>query len=346
MPLPYMGSKRKLAKDIYQAISSKNNTGIFVDPFCGGFAVSEEFLKHGWEVYSSDINKYIIALLRAVLFGDDWLNKQLAKPDFITREKFFDIIRNPDKYDDCVVGFVQCVWSFGNKGTTYLYGKPVEDIKHIAHNYVINGDEKQFKEMLKVENISLPNELFPKMAEMPLSDWFTRRRLLQGTARKLYRKYRELEHLQRMGQLTNMRLEHLERMGLLRQMQNLERMYYLARMQHLERLSDLKNMQGNNIKQLETKQYKDVVIPKGAVVYCDPPYANTAKYVTGEFNSDEFWAWADEVSRTNPVYVSEYTAPDLAGWKSVLNIDKRVTLSKDNNSKNATEHLFYKFGGE
>lgn len=335
MPLPYMGSKRKLAKDIYQVISSKNNTGIFVDPFCGGFAVSEEFLKHGWDVYASDINKYIIALLRAVLLGDDWLNKQLAKPDFITREKFFDIIRNPDKYDDCIVGFVQCVWSFGNKGNTYLYGIGTEDIKHIAHNYVINGDEKQFKEMLRVENIPLSNELFPKMAEIPLSDWSTRRRLLQGAVRKLYRKYRELEHLQRIEQLKCLEL--------------------IMRTQNLERQERLKSMRGNSakmleqlkqLKQLETKQYKDVVIPKGAVVYCDPPYANTVKYVTGEFNSKEFWAWADEVSKTNPVYVSEYTAPKLGGWKSVLNIERRVTLSKDNNTKNSTEHLFYKFGEE
>lgn len=330
MPLPYMGSKRKLAKDIYHVISSKNNTGIFVDPFCGGFAVSEEFLKHGWDIYASDINKYIIALLRAVLFGDDWLNKQLTKPDFITREEFFDIIRNPDKYDDCVVGFVQCIWSFGNKGTTYLYGKPVEYIKHITHNYVINGDEKQFKEMLKVENIHLSNELFPKMAEIPLSDWSTRRKLLQGSARKLYRKYRELEHLQRMGQLTNMRLQNLKRQEYLKNM----------RCNNVKLLEQLKQL-----KQLETKQYKDVAIPDGAVVYCDPPYANTAKYVTGEFNSDEFWKWADEVSRTNPVYVSEYTAPDLDGWKSVLNIERKVTLGTDN-TKNSMEHLFYKYGGK
>ena len=82
------------------------------------------------------------------------------------------------------------------------------------------------------------------------------------------------------------------------------------------------------------------------MVYCDPPYANTVKYVTGEFNSKEFWAWADEVSRTNPVYVSEYAAPELGGWKSVLNIERRVTLSKDNNTKISTEHLFYKFGEE
>lgn len=325
MPLPYMGSKRTLAKDIYQVISSKNNTGIFVDPFCGGFAVSEEFLKHGWKVYASDINKYIIALLRAVLLGNDWLNKQLAKPDFITREKFFDIIRNPDKYDDCIVGFVQCIWSFGNRGGSYLYGAGIEDIKHITHNYVINGDEKQFKEMLRVENIPLPNELFSKMAEIPLSDWTARRRLLQGAARKLYRKYRELERLE-----------------------------LIMRTQNLERQERLKSMRGNNekileqlkqLKQLETKQYKDVVIPNGAVVYCDPPYANTTKYVTGEFNSKEFWTWADEVSRTNPVYVSEYTAPDFAGWKSVLNIEMTVTLGTDN-AKNSMEHLFYKFGGK
>jgi hypothetical protein len=32
----------------------------------------------------------------------------------VSRAKFEDVIKNPDKYEDWYVGYIQCVWSFGN----------------------------------------------------------------------------------------------------------------------------------------------------------------------------------------------------------------------------------------
>ncbi|MDC9597073.1 DNA adenine methylase [Xenorhabdus anantnagensis] len=61
--------------------------------------------------------------------------------------------------------------------------------------------------------------------------------------------------------------------------------------------------------QLLCTDYKELNIPDGAVVYCDPPYANTRQY-RDAFNTAEFWDWVRELSNRCTVLVSEYTAPD------------------------------------
>lgn len=48
--------------------------------------------------------------------------------------------------------------------------------------------------------------------------------------------------------------------------------------------------------------YRDVEIQDGAVVYCDPPYANATGYSIGAFNSDEFWMYMRELSKRCDVY--------------------------------------------
>lgn len=60
--------------------------------------------------------------------------------------------------------------------------------------------------------------------------------------------------------------------------------------------------------------YDAVPIPRRAVIYCDPPYANTTGYTAaGKFDSAAFWVWCrTQARRGRVVYVSEYTAPDFA----------------------------------
>lgn len=64
--------------------------------------------------------------------------------------------------------------------------------------------------------------------------------------------------------------------------------------------------------------YREISIPSGALVYCDPPYAGTLGY-RDEFDHEEFWGWADEVSTHSVVLVSEINAPD--NWESVLDFE-------------------------
>lgn len=55
--------------------------------------------------------------------------------------------------------------------------------------------------------------------------------------------------------------------------------------------------------------YEEMVIPDGAVVYCDPPYSGARKY-RDTFDSEKFWCWVRELSGRCHVFVSEYNAPD------------------------------------
>jgi DNA adenine methylase len=49
--------------------------------------------------------------------------------------------------------------------------------------------------------------------------------------------------------------------------------------------------------------------PTNMLIYCDPPYANTANYSTGKFNSAQFWDVMRWWSVNNTVIISEYSAP-------------------------------------
>lgn len=93
------------------------------------------------------------------------------------------------------------------------------------------------------------------------------------------------EHERRLrGEKATMKLESDERLQSLRQVEALERLQALER------------------------DYRDVEIRDGDVVYADPPYFGTQRYNTAPFDHDTFWDWAD--TRPFPVFVSEYNAPD------------------------------------
>lgn len=86
--------------------------------------------------------------------------------------------------------------------------------------------------------------------------------------------------------------------------------------------------------------YWEMDIPDGSVVYCDPPYGGVTRYSnTDPFDTDKFWEWAADLSRTCRVFVSEYSAPP--GWTSVWQSRAIVSsLTKDTGSKTAVEQLW------
>lgn len=84
--------------------------------------------------------------------------------------------------------------------------------------------------------------------------------------------------------------------------------------------------------------YGSRIYPEGSTVYCDPPYANTTKYKSGNFDHKVFWEWAERLSHTRRVFVSEYTAPD--NWVPVWKKEVTNSLTKDTGSKRGVEKLF------
>lgn len=106
---------------------------------------------------------------------------------------------------------------------------------------------------------------------------------------------------------------------------------------HNSILRKMKTMQ--DVK-FDCKDYRELN-PKGALIYCDPPYQGTTQYgkVVGDFNTDEFWDKVREWSKDNTVVVSEYNAPDdfQAVWIKETKTDIR---NKSNQQEKRVEKLF------
>ena len=88
----------------------------------------------------------------------------------------------------------------------------------------------------------------------------------------------------------------------LQQLQQLEQLERLQQLQQLEQLEQLQQLEITN------KSYLDYEYKDGDIVYCDPPYENTAKYQEDGFNHKEFYDWV--ASRPYQVYFSSYKISD------------------------------------
>lgn len=66
---------------------------------------------------------------------------------------------------------------------------------------------------------------------------------------------------------------------------------------------------------------------KGYVIYCGPPYRDTTKYATGNFDYEKFYAWCKDMAKTNIVLISEYWMPD-DGFECIWQGNLKCTLDK------------------
>lgn len=85
--------------------------------------------------------------------------------------------------------------------------------------------------------------------------------------------------------------------------------------------------------------YKDVVLPEGCIIYADPPYYGTKQIGNKKFDTQAFWEYAREVSKTHLMFISELSAPDdfISIWHK--EITRTLDVNKNNQFK-ATENLF------
>lgn len=85
--------------------------------------------------------------------------------------------------------------------------------------------------------------------------------------------------------------------------------------------------------------YRDIQIPDGSLVYCDPPYFGTKPYGyanESNFNYEYFWEWIRKLSKKCYVIISEGTIPD--DFYIIYETSKRRTL-KDKNDAFAVEKI-------
>jgi site-specific DNA-adenine methylase len=301
--IPYMGSKKKLAKKIVDYIVENNpNMKYFYDLFGGGGAISFEMLKRpGIKVIYNEFDPAMVNLIKKIR-------------DYGVTEEFYQWIDIDEfkKYkngDDWFSGMVKTCWSFGNRGRTYLYGKNIEHYKKLIHNVVVNKCQKSadelnehFKTSINVEDIE--GETLNER-RLFLQRFFTK----TVNNKEIFRGIFCIEK----GNISNI-LQHLERL------QHLECLQHLELLKHLE---------------LFNKSYDEVIVDtptNETIIYCDPPYKNTGKY-QNNIDHNRFDEWVEN----NPckVYVSEYNSK----FNEVMTWRTRSTMSATNNKK-TTEKLY------
>ena len=74
------------------------------------------------------------------------------------------------------------------------------------------------------------------------------------------------------------------------------------------------------------------------VIYYDPPYRDTTKYATSDFDYEKFYTWCKEMAKTNIVLVSEYWMPE-AGFECIWEGNLKCTLDKSSRT-DKTEKLY------
>lgn len=280
--LPYVGSKSRIAKWLIEQLPA---APVLIDAFAGGCSVAHAALESGKfvRVIANDIVPKF-----PKLFLDCVNGKFRNETRWIDRETF-----RAEKMRDA---FVACCWSFGNNMNSYMYSKQIEPYKKAAHYAVVFDDWAQFDSLCKEISESV------KEAVSGIEGTHDRRICFQRSAVSELRRltvdnyghsiiqnnafYRSCKHK---------RLQSLER---------LERLQNLQSLQNLERL------------QLSPLRFEQLDIPSGAVVYCDPIYSDTLKGqnaysgTSKTFNKTRFLDWCVDVSKTNRVFISEYSIKD------------------------------------
>ena len=264
--IPYMGSKDKIAPWVLRNLPTGKR---FVDLFGGGFAMSHAALVSGrfGNVLYNELNPLVVDLVKRACAGD--FNYEKFTPEFISRERF-----EAEKDKD---GYIKYIWSFGNSGHGYMFGKDVEPVKHAGHDYAVYG--------IKSDLIPLPTSGTIKDRRIRLARW------AHQEADKLVERNPHLRKQKR----------HIEARFEIEQLQQLERLQQLEWLGRLEQLERLQTTCGD---------YRDYEHEPGDVVYCDPPYEDTAGYDSKEsgFDSAAFYDWA--ASRDYPVYFSSFKISD------------------------------------
>lgn len=138
----YLGSKRKLFKHIAPYILRKRVQGqSYVEPFVGGCNSIDKVAGHR---IGGDTNSYLIKMWKALQKG--WI-----PPNNISRDFYYDVRDNKDKYTPEIVAFVGFCCSFGGK----WFNGYAFDSKGI--NYALQGKNSLFKQLPFIKGIHFYN---------------------------------------------------------------------------------------------------------------------------------------------------------------------------------------------
>ncbi len=313
----YMGSKGKIADWVIAELPSGKR---LVDLFGGGGAISHcAKLSGKWDtVLYNELNPLVCEVLQDAMDGK--YSYDVFKPEWVSREEFMA------KRDTC--GYVRCLWSFGNNGRDYLFGKDIEEYKRMFHQMVVFGEDTREAMQLYIHDYVMNKHSVDEPINLimpnPLHNIKDRRLDIRGQITK-YEKRCKLKQ------------DSVSQLRQLGRLQQLERLEQLQRLEQLETLQQL---------EISNKSYLDVELHDGDVLYCDIPYdtihADKRQYGC-EFNHAEFWQWVRDCPHC--VIVSEYSAPDDI---QLINSIAKISLLKGDGKPRKTkqENLYWNGKGK
>ena len=296
--LPYTGSKSRIAHWVIDNLPSGR---VLIDAFAGGCAITHRaLLSQKWQtVIANDINgKY------PQLFADAIHGRYRDEKRWISRQDF-ERLKSKD-------AFVACCWSFGNDLQHYMYSQGIEPYKRALHYAIVFDD---FAPM---------QELMPEVAQAV-------RDAIQGQ-NNLHDRRITAQNI--IVKTLNRKIRHTSRNA-----PSLER---LQSLESLERLQSLESLQSLERMQVTSLSYDKIDIPDGAVVYCDPPYHASDKRLyeskANAFDHCAFYDWCVSVSKTNPIFISEYSIEDDR-FEIVAEKQKMTSMSQKT-AFNVNERLY------
>ncbi len=89
--------------------------------------------------------------------------------------------------------------------------------------------------------------------------------------------------------------------------------------------------------EMRVADYHNIEILPNSVIYCDPPYFGTEKYMGAGFDHEAFYDWCER--QTQPLFISEYWMPEDR-FVSIAEFERVSSFSATNNSKKEIEKIF------
>ena len=329
--LPYQGSKKKISKKIVEII--KQNFGTdkpIYDIFGGGGAITAECILNGLEVYYNDLDKDITNAFERVISQDrEWI-----KTLIISRDEFFEIKDKENKTTDDFLKLL--INSFGNKKVDYIYNKEISDLKYnlakeIIENHDVFSGYKQ-------------TETYKKVTSGSEWDWFNEK---------------ESQSLQQIGQLQQ--IERLQRPNEIKATNKSYRDFsevsgailYLDPPYEGTTHAGYKGKKQKRIVKPEVyKEMRDKLLKleKGTKIEhdsfifslgVDDNNKNRMYYkdISSPFDSQEFYDWAFEMSKSNIVIISSYSISDER-FEVVYSFDKARSTFQGGTINDKCEKLF------
>ena len=121
---------------------------------------------------------------------------------------------------------------------------------------------------------------------------------------------------------------------------SIEKYKRLQQLQRLQQLEQLQRLQQLDKVKATNKSYHDFSEVSGAILYLDPPYEGTSQesYINS-FDSQEFYNWAFEMSKSNIVIISSYSISDER-FEVVYSFDKARSTIQGGKRNDKCEKLF------